>query len=69
MDRIKSFLCQVCLTGELPFDVSLPMPKEIIVRGKAELAKKLEEAETDVINGAVSSADNVFGRIRQKHRL
>ena len=69
MDRIESILCQVCLTGELPFDVSLAMPKEVIVRSKAELAKKLEEAETDVNNGAVSSVEDVFGRIRKKHGL
>ena len=68
-EAINMFLCQVSLTGGLPFDVRLPMPKEVIVRSKAELAKKLEEAETDVNNGAVSSAEDVFGRIRQKHGL
>lgn len=54
-EAINLFLCQVSLIGGLPFDVRLPMPKEVIVHSKAELAKKLEEAETDVNNGAVFS--------------
>ena len=68
-EAINLFLYQVCLTGGLPFDVRLPMPKEVIVHSKAELAKKIEEAETDVNNGAVSSAEDVFGRVRKKQGL
>lgn len=66
-EAINLFLCQVSLTGGLPFDVRLPMPKEVIARSRAELAQKLEEAEADVSSGAVSPAEDVFRRVRQKH--
>jgi len=68
-EAINMFLCQVSLTGGLPFDVRLPMPKEVIVRSRADLAQKLDEAETDVQNGNVSSAADVFGRVRGKYGL
>ena len=68
-EAINIFLCQVSLTGGLPFDVRLPMPKEVIVRNNAELASKLEAAEADVRSGAVSSPEDVFGRIREKNGL
>lgn len=68
-EAINLFLCQVSLTGGLPFDVRLPMPKEVIVRSNAELASKLEAAEADVRSGAVSSSKEVFGRIREKNGL
>ncbi|MBO4507727.1 MAG: type II toxin-antitoxin system RelB/DinJ family antitoxin [Spirochaetaceae bacterium] len=68
-EAINLFLCQVSLTGGLPFDVRLPMPKEVIVRNRADLAQKLEEAEADIQNGNVSSAEDTFGRIRGKYGL
>lgn len=68
-EAINLFLCQVSLTGGLPFDVRLPMPKEVIVRSRADLVQKLEEAEADIQNGDVSSAEDVFGRIRGKYGL
>ena len=68
-EAINMFLCQVSLTGGLPFDVRLPMPKEVIVRNNAELASKLEAAEADVRSDAVSSPEDVFGRIREKNGL
>ena len=36
-EAINIFLCQVSLTGGLPFDVRLPMPKEVMVRSQSEL--------------------------------
>ena len=68
-EAINLFLCQVSLTGGLPFDVRLPMPKEVIVRNRADLAQKLEEAEADIQNGNVFSAEDTFGRIRGKYGL
>lgn len=68
-EAINMFLCQVSLTGGLPFDVRLPMPKEVIVRSRSDLAQKLEAAETDIQNGHVSDAAEVFSRIRRKHAL
>lgn len=68
-EAINLFLCQVSLTGGLPFDVRLPMPKEVIFRNSTELASKLETAEADVRSGAVSSPEDVFGRIRGKNGL
>lgn len=68
-EAINMFLCQVSLTGGLPFDVRLPMPKEVMVRDRADLLQKLEEAEADIRNGKVSSPEDAFGRIRGKYGL
>lgn len=68
-EAINMFLCQVSLTGGLPFDVRLPMPKEVIVRNCSDLTHKLEEAEADVQNGKVSSTADVFGKVRGKYGL
>ena len=68
-EAINLFLCQVSLTGGLPFDVRLPMPKEVIVRNRSDLTHKLEEAEADIRDGKVSSAADVFGRVRGKYGL
>ena len=68
-EAINMFLCQVSLTGGLPFDVRLPMPKEVIVRSRSDLTQKLEAAEADIQNGHVSDAAEVFSRIRRKHEL
>lgn len=54
-EAINMFLCQVSLTGGLPFDVRLPIPKEVTVSDRADLVQKLEEAEADIRNGKVSS--------------
>lgn len=63
-EAVNMFLCQVNLTGGLPFDVKLPAPERVIVRNKEELCKKLEEAETDVREGRTYPADEVFDRLR-----
>ena len=68
-EAINMFLCQVSLTGGLPFDVRLPMPKEVVVKSRTDLIQKLEEAEEDIRNGNVSAAADVFSRIRGKHGL
>ncbi len=68
-EAINMFLCQVSLTGGLPFDVRLPMPKEVIVRSRSELSQKLGEAEADIQDGKVSSEEDVFGRVRVKYGL
>ena len=68
-EAINMFLCQVSLTGGLPFDVRLPMPKEVIVQSRTDLIQKIEEAEEDIRNGNVSAAADVFSRIRGKHGL
>jgi len=68
-EAINMFLCQVSLTGGLPFDVRLPMPKEVVVKNRTDLIQKLDEAEEDIRNGSVSAAADVFSRIRGKHGL
>lgn len=68
-EAVNLFLCQVALTGGLPFAVRLPMPKGAVVRTRAELAQKLEETETEIRNGNVSSVEDVFGRIREVYDL
>lgn len=63
-EAVNMFLCQVNLTGGLPFDVKLPAPERVIVRNKEKLCKKLEEAEADVREGRTYPADEVFDRLR-----
>lgn len=69
-EAVNMFLCQVNLTGGLPFDVKLPSaPERVIVRTREELYKKLAESEEDVILGRTSPAEEVFGRLREKYDL
>lgn len=68
-EAVNMFLCQVNLTGGLPFEVKLPAPERVIVRSKEELYQKLAEGEADIQNGRVSSADEVFGRLRAEYDI
>ncbi len=68
-EAVNMFLCQVNLTGGLPFAVKLPAPERIIVRSKSDLESKLDEAEDDLRAGRISSAEDVFGRLRSKHNV
>ena len=65
-EAVNMFLCQVNLTGGLPFAVKLPAPERIIVRLKSDLESKLNEAEDDLCAGRVSSAENVSEKLRNK---
>jgi len=65
-EAVNMFLCQVNLTGGLPFAVKLPAPERIIVRSKSDLESKLDEAEDDLRAGRVSSADEFFGRSKSQ---
>lgn len=65
-EAVNMFLCQVNLTGGLPFEVKLPVPERINVRSKEELYKKLDEAEAEFQAGKTYAADEVFGRINDK---
>ena len=66
-EAVNMLLCQINLIGGLPFQVTLPAPERLIVHSREEAAKKLNEAEEDIANGYVSSADEVFGRLRKKY--
>lgn len=66
-EAVNMFLCQVNLTGGLPFEVKLPVPERISVRSKEELYKKLDEAEAEFQAGKTYTADEVFGRLREKY--
>lgn len=68
-EAVNMFLCQVNLIGGLPFEVKLPAPERVIVRSKEELYQKLAEGEADIQNGRVSSADDVFGRLRAEYDI
>ena len=68
-EAVNMFLCQVNLTGGLPFEVKLPAPERVIVRNKKELYKKLEEAEEDIRCGRTYTADEVFSRMRDEYGL
>lgn len=65
-EAVNMFLCQVNLTGGLPFEVKLPASERVIVRSKEELYQKLNEAEEDIRSGRVYPADEVFDRLRGK---
>lgn len=62
-EAVNMFLCQVNLTGGLPFEVKLPAPERVIVRSKEELYKKLDEAETDIHFGKTSSNNEIINKI------
>ena len=49
-EAVNMFLCQVNLTGGLPFEVKLPAPERVIARSKEELYKKLDEAEAESVS-------------------
>lgn len=68
-EAVNMFLCQVNLIGGLPFEVKLPAPERVIVRSKEELYQKLAEGEADIQNGRLSSADDVFGRLRAEYDI
>lgn len=63
-EAVNMFLCQVNLTGGLPFEVKLP--ERVVVRNKEELASKLAEAEEDIREGRVYPAEEAFDRLRGK---
>lgn len=66
-EAVNMFLCQVNLTGGLPFDVKIP--ERVIVKNTAELCQKLDEAENSIRSGEVHTADEVFGRLREKYEI
>ena len=62
-DAVNMLLCQVNLTGSLPFQVQLPSPQNVIVNSRADIERKLNEAEQDIADGNVSAADEAFARL------
>ncbi|WP_303797514.1 type II toxin-antitoxin system RelB/DinJ family antitoxin, partial [Ruminococcus flavefaciens] len=44
-DAVNMLLCQVNLTGSLPFQVQLPAPQGVIINSRADIERKLAEAE------------------------
>lgn len=65
-EAVNMFLCQVNLTGGLPFEVKLPASERVTVCSKEELYRKLEESEADIREGKVHSANEVFDRLREQ---
>lgn len=68
-EAVNMFLCQVNLTGGIPFEVKLPAPESVIIRSEEDLWKKLQEVEEDVQTGKTYTAEEVFGRLRDKYGL
>ncbi|MBP3857291.1 MAG: type II toxin-antitoxin system RelB/DinJ family antitoxin [Ruminiclostridium sp.] len=60
-EAVNMFLCQVNLTGGLPFAVKLPAPKRNIVHSKKDLMNKLDEAEAELNAGKVSATKTMSG--------
>ena len=68
-DAVNMLLCQVNLTGSLPFQVQLPSPQNVIVNSRADIERKLNEAEQDIADGNISAADEAFARLESKYAL
>lgn len=68
-EAVNMFLCQVDLTGGLPFEVRLPAPERLIVRNKEELRQKIAEADEDIRAGRTSDAREAIDRLRAKYDL
>ena len=68
-EAVNMFLCQVNLTGGLPFEVKLPTPERVIVRSRADLERKLDEAEEDIRAGRITTADEMFGRLKNVYGI
>ena len=68
-EAVNMFLCQVNLTGGLPFAVKLPAPERTMIRSKADLISKLDEAEAEFDTGKVSDVKDSFGRLRSRHNV
>ena len=68
-EAVNMFLCQVNLTGGIPFEVKVPAPERIIVKNKEDLYQKLEEAENEIKSGNYASSDEVFDRLRDKYGI
>ena len=68
-EAVNMMLCQVNLTGGLPFQVKLPAPENIIVNCKSDIERKLNEAEQAISNGNVFSSDETFGALEKKYEL
>ena len=68
-EAVNMFLCQVNLTGGIPFAVKLPAPERTIIRSKADLINKLDEGIADINTGEVSDAKDTFERLRNRHNV
>lgn len=68
-DAVNMLLCQINLTGSLPFQVQLPAPQSVIINSRADIVRKLNEAEQDIVDGNVSAADDAFARLENKYAL
>lgn len=68
-EAVNMLLCQINLTGGLPFSVSLPAPERIVVNTNEDINLKLKEAENDIAKGNVISSTDFLGRIRDKYEL
>ena len=66
-EAVNIMLCQVNLTGGLPFQVKLSAPENIIVNNKADIERKLNEAENDITNGNVFGDSEVFNSLEKKY--
>ena len=68
-DAVNMFLCQVELTGGLPFDVKLPVSERLVVRSREELERKLDEAGQDILADRTVDARDAVEKLRTKYDL
>lgn len=66
-EAVNMFLCQVDLTGGLPFEVKLPIPERLIVKDMEDFLKKIREAEKDIGESRTYEAKETFDRLRKKY--
>lgn len=68
-DAVNIFLCQVDLTGGLPFEVKLPEPERVIIHDQEELRQKIAEADEDIRAGRTSDAKASISGLRTKYGI
>jgi DNA-damage-inducible protein J len=68
-EAVNMFLCQVNLTGGIPFEVKLPAPERIVANSDEELRRKLDEAEADIADGRVTDGKTAIAELRAKYGL
>ena len=68
-EAVNMFLCQVDLTGGLPFEVKLPIPDRIVIKDMEDLRQKLSQAEKNIEEGKVCDAQEAMNRLRKKYGI
>lgn len=68
---INMFYKQIILNKGLPFEVKIPssIPLDLSTLTPEEFNKEIEKGYNDMLNGQVTSAEEVFESIRKDYKL